>query len=80
MDRIETLSPRALGRWAGLFEALEGLASALGQVVILGRFVVAGSAAATAANILGNQRLYWLGFALSTRSASISCSSDSGAC
>ena len=65
MDRIEMTSPRALGRWAGLFEALEGLASAFGQVVILGRFVVAGSAAATAANILGNQRLFWLGFALS---------------
>jgi len=59
------MSPRALGRMAGVFEALEGLASAFGQVMILGRLVVSGDPAATAANILGHERLFWLGFALS---------------
>ena len=55
-------SPRLKARIAGVFEALEGAASAGGQVVILGSFVVAGNAAATAANILANQPLFWAGF------------------
>src|SRR5215831_20237125 len=55
-------SPRAKARLAGVFEALEGTGSAGGQVVILGSFVVAGNAAATAANILANQPLFWAGF------------------
>src|SRR5215470_11625534 len=55
-------SPRVKARIAGVFEALEGTASAGGQVVILGSFVVAGNAAATAANILANQPLFWAGF------------------
>jgi len=59
------LSPRAKARIAGVFEALEGFASSQGQVFILGRLVVAGSAAATAANILQHERLFWFGFALS---------------
>ena len=58
-------SPRRMARLAGLFEALEGLASAVGQVVIPGRLIVAGNAAATASGLLGHERLYWLGFALS---------------
>jgi hypothetical protein len=58
-------SPRAKARMAGVFEALEGTASAGGQVVILGSLVVAGDAAATAANILAHQPLFWLGFAAS---------------
>jgi hypothetical protein len=61
-DRITERSPRFKARMAGVFEALEGLTSASGQVVILGRLVVAGNAAATAANILGHERLFWLGF------------------
>src|SRR5689334_15524893 len=44
-------SPRAKARVAGVFSALEGTASAGGQVVILGGLVVAGNAAATATNI-----------------------------
>jgi len=62
MERIAEVSPRFKARLAGVFEALEGLTSAYGQVVVLGRLVVAGNAAATAANILGHQRLFWLGF------------------
>jgi hypothetical protein len=62
MERIAEVSPRFKARVAGVFEALEGLTSAYGQVVVLGRLVVAGNAAATAANILGHERLFWLGF------------------
>lgn len=36
-----------------------------GQVVVLGRLIVSGNAAATAANILGHEQLYRLGFATS---------------
>jgi hypothetical protein len=64
-DRTFEASPRFKARIAGAFEALEGLTSASGQVFILGRLVVSGNAAATAANILGHERLFWLGFALS---------------
>src|SRR5215469_14238805 len=60
--RMAALSPRTKARMAGIFQALEGTGSAGGQVVILGSFVVAGNAAATATNILANQPLYWLGF------------------
>ncbi len=56
-------SPRLKARIAGVFEALEGLTSSGGQVFILGSFVVAGNAAATAANILAHQPLFWVGFA-----------------
>jgi hypothetical protein len=59
------MSPRFKARLAGVFEALEGMTSSFGQVFILGRLVVFGDAAATAANILGHQRLFWLGFVLS---------------
>lgn len=58
-------SPRVKARVAGIFEALEGLTSAFGQVIVPGRLVVFSSAAATAANILGHERLFWLGFASS---------------
>jgi len=47
---------------AGVFEALEGLTSAYGQVFVLGRLVVAGNAAATAANILAHEQLFRVGF------------------
>jgi hypothetical protein len=65
IERIAGRSARVKARIAGVFEALEGLASAFGEVVILGRLVVSGNAAATAANILGHQGLFWLGFGLS---------------
>jgi hypothetical protein len=62
---IAGLSPRFKARIAGIFQLLEALTSTGGQVVILGGLVVAGNAAATAANILGHEQLFWLGFASS---------------
>jgi len=60
--QLAEASPRFKSRLAGVFEALEGITSAFGQVFILGRLVVFSDAAATAANILGHQRLFWVGF------------------
>ncbi len=62
-ERATEASPRSLARLAGVFQGLEGATSAFGQVFILGKLVVFSSAAATAANILGHERLFWLGFA-----------------
>ena len=62
MERIAEASPRFKARMTGVFEVLEGMTSAFGQVFVLGRLVVFSDAAATAANILGHQRLFWLGF------------------
>jgi len=64
-ERIAKSSPRAKARIMGVFEALEGAASAYGQVGILGRLIVTGNAAATAVNILAHERLFWVGFASS---------------
>jgi hypothetical protein len=50
---------------AGVFQLLESLTATFGQVIVLGRLVDSGNAAATAANILGHERLFWLGFASS---------------
>ena len=47
---------------AGVFELLEGVTSAFGQVIVLGGVVVSGDAAA---KILGNEPLFRLGFAAS---------------
>ena len=47
---------------AGACQLLEAVTAAYGQVIVLGRLVVDGNAAATAANILGHERLFWLGF------------------
>jgi hypothetical protein len=59
------LLPSSRARLAGLFQFLEGTASSQGQVFIFNRFVVMGSAAATAHNILANEVLYRFGFLLS---------------
>ena len=48
---------------AGVFQLLEAITAASPGVFILDRLVVAGNGAATAANILGHERLFWLGFA-----------------
>jgi len=62
MDRIAEASPRFKARMAGVFQLLEAITAASPGVFILDRLVVAGGAA-TAANILGHERLFWLGFA-----------------
>jgi uncharacterized protein DUF4386 len=58
-------SPRLNARMAGAFQLLAAVTSAFGQVIVLGRLVIASNVAATAANILGHERLFWLGFASS---------------
>src|SRR6202521_2233326 len=65
MERIAEASPRFKARMAGVSQLLEALTATFGQVIVLGRLVVSGNAAATAANILGHERLFWLGFASS---------------
>jgi len=57
------MSARGKARLAGAAEFLEGLTSAYGQVIVTGKLVVEGSAAATAANLVANEKLYWLGLA-----------------
>ncbi len=64
-DRLGEASPRFKARMAGVFQLLEAVTASFPGVFVLGRLVVAGNAAATAANILGHQRLFWLGFASS---------------
>jgi hypothetical protein len=65
IKRIAEVSPRFKARMAGVFQLLEALTATFGQVIVRDRLVVAGNAAATAANILGHERLFWLGFASS---------------
>jgi len=65
VERIAETSPRFRSRMAGVFQLLESLTATFGQVIVLGRLVVSGNAAATAANILGHERMFWLGFASS---------------
>jgi hypothetical protein len=60
--RIGGSSPRLKARMAGAFQLLEAITATFGQVIVLGRLVVSGNAAATAANILGHERLFWRGF------------------
>ena len=57
---IET-SPQVYARMAGVCYLLGSLTSVFGQMVIPGRLVVSGSAAATAANILAHEFLYRFG-------------------
>ena len=55
-------SPQIKARMAGAFQLLEALTAGFGEVIVLGWLVVTGNAAATSANILGHERLFWLGF------------------
>jgi hypothetical protein len=64
-ERIAEVSPRFKARMAGVCQLLEALTATFGQVIIRDKLVVAGNAPATAANILGHEPLFWLGFALS---------------
>jgi Domain of unknown function (DUF4386) len=65
MERIAEASPRFKARMAGVFQLLEATTATFGQVIVLGRLIVDGNAAATAAKILGHERLFWWGFASS---------------
>jgi hypothetical protein len=58
MERIAEASPRFKARMAGAFQLLEALTATFGEVIVLGRLVVVGNAAATAANILGHERQF----------------------
>jgi hypothetical protein len=59
------MSPRNRARLAGLFQALEGLTSVIGQQYVIGKLVVPGDAMATARNIEAQEALFRLGFAAS---------------
>jgi len=65
MQRVASASPLLKARIAGACQVLEGLTATFGDVIVPGRLVVAGNAAGTAANILGHEQLFWLGFASS---------------
>lgn len=69
MGQIREASPRTIGRIAGVCQLAEAVTATFGQVIILGRMIVAGNAAATAANLLGHERLVWAGFASSLLAA-----------
>ena len=69
MVKINAASPRLIGRIAGVCQLSEALTATFGQVIILGRLIVIGNAAATATNFLGHQRLVWIGFASSVLAA-----------
>lgn len=56
-------SRQSVARMAGVSQLLEAITATFGQVIVLGRVVVAGNAAATAANIVEHQRLLWFAFA-----------------
>lgn len=64
-EAIAGASPRFKARLAGVCELLEGLTSVIGQQLILNRLVISDNGVVTAANILGNQPLFWFGFAAS---------------
>lgn len=65
MKKIREMSPRTLARTAAVLGVLEGQASVFGQLRVPGQLVVSTDAAATAANILGNESLFRLGLAVS---------------
>jgi hypothetical protein len=65
VGRIPAASPRKIGRIAGICQLSEAVTATFGQVIILGRLIVADNAAATAANLIGHEKLVWVGFASS---------------
>src|SRR4051812_50193539 len=65
MKNNRETSPRFLARMIFILAALEGQAHVWGQLRIPDRLVISTDAAATAANILGSESLFYLGLALS---------------
>src|SRR5438874_12156288 len=63
-QRVTEMSPRFLARMAAVLGVLEGVASVNGHLRIPNQLVVTTDAAATAANILGNESLFRLGLAV----------------
>jgi hypothetical protein len=61
--RTTEVSPRLKARVAGVLYALEGTAAVIGGVYFRGKFIVAGDAAATAANIQANETFFRVAFA-----------------
>jgi hypothetical protein len=61
-DGIAESSPRFKARMAGLFYVLTAGTSVFGQMFVLGKLVVEGDAAATAAHIQAHQPFFRLGF------------------
>jgi hypothetical protein len=57
-------SPRIKARMAGVLYVLGGFSSGLAQFFLLPKLVISGDAAATSANILANESLFWLVFTL----------------
>src|SRR3954452_5697016 len=65
LKKNREISPRLLARSIFVLAVLEGQAQIWGQMRIPGKLVVSTDAAATAANIMGNQSLFRIGLALS---------------
>src|ERR1700675_183182 len=64
-ERMAEASARFKARMAGVCQLLEALTATFGQVIVRDRLGVAGDPAVAAANILGHEPLFWLGFASS---------------
>jgi hypothetical protein len=69
-DRVADASPRFKARMAGLFYVLTAGTSVFGQMFVLGKLVVEGDAAATAAHIQAHQPFGWDSEYCSSRSCS----------
>src|SRR5437764_14358741 len=65
MKENREMSPRFLARMVFILAALEGQAQVWGQLRIPDKLIVSTDAAATAANILGNESLFRFGLLLS---------------
>jgi hypothetical protein len=63
-DRLSEMSPKAKARMAGAFFLATTVLGVFAQSLISDRLVLPGDAATTAANILGHESLFRLGFAL----------------
>jgi hypothetical protein len=64
IETFREFSPRLTARMAGLSQLLEGFTATFPQLYVLDKLVVPGNAASTAANILGHEPLFIVGFAL----------------